>query len=280
MNTENFTRAGKCVKTRLVSLALATIATAATTTIAVTAVTHASPMATKLGSIKEALALRLPKTPIHGLNCRGYGGLCEVISGGSLFYIDEQVRYLFVGRLYDMELRRDVTAARLLDIAPDTLVPTAEQSGADTTKTLASTHVDLGALPKSGSIRWGKAGKTELVIFTDFACSYCRALFSDLASANIAVEERPLGLLGEDSLTTAKAVLCDADPQEARLRAYAGETLTPPEPCNAKGLDANHAFAKKHGFSGTPVLVRASDGAVLHGYRPLPEIKAFLAETR
>ena len=49
--------------------------------------------------------------------------------------------------------------------------------------------------------------------------------------------------------------------------------------CDTSGLDANEAFAKANGFYGTPVLVRASDGAVLQGYRPASEIRRFLGLT-
>ena len=39
---------------------------------------------------------------------------------------------------------------------------------------------------------------------------------------------------------------------------------------------ANEAFAKTHGFGGTPVIVRPSDGAVIEGYRPAAALRAFL----
>jgi thiol:disulfide interchange protein DsbC len=45
--------------------------------------------------------------------------------------------------------------------------------------------------------------------------------------------------------------------------------------CDTRGLDENEAFARKHGFSGTPVIVR-SDGAVLEGYRPKAALVAWL----
>ena len=45
----------------------------------------------------------------------------------------------------------------------------------------------------------------------------------------------------------------------------------------AKALDANEAFAKANGFAGTPVIVRASDGAVLHGYRDAATLRRFAA---
>jgi hypothetical protein len=48
------------------------------------------------------------------------------------------------------------------------------------------------------------------------------------------------------------------------------------KPCDTSGLDANEAFAKKHGFGGTPVIVRPSDGAVIEGYRSASDLRKFL----
>ena len=53
-----------------------------------------------------------------------------------------------------------------------------------------------------------------------------------------------------------------------RWRAATGKHVPRPASCKAiRALDANEAFAEANGFAGTPVIVRASDGAVLHGYR-------------
>jgi hypothetical protein len=40
--------------------------------------------------VRAALKLRLPKTPIDAINCEGLGGLCEVASKSTLFYVDRQ----------------------------------------------------------------------------------------------------------------------------------------------------------------------------------------------
>ena len=71
--------------------------------------------------VREALKLRLPKTPIDAINCKGLGGLCEVASKSTLFYVDRAAKYLVIGRVYDMEARQDLTAARLLALNPDLL---------------------------------------------------------------------------------------------------------------------------------------------------------------
>jgi thiol:disulfide interchange protein DsbC len=56
--------------------------------------------------------------------------------------------------------------------------------------------------------------------------------------------------------------------------AYEQNEIPGPRRCDTSGLDANEAFAKRHGFGGTPVIIRP-DGAVLEGYRPAKALKAF-----
>ena len=92
----------------------------------------------------------------------------------------------------------------------------------------------------------------------------------------VAVEERPISIFGAPSRALAEKVLCARNPVEALHQAYAGGEPAGAKGCAARGLDANEAFAQKHGFAGTPVLVRASDGAVLHGYRDAAAIRRFV----
>ena len=92
----------------------------------------------------------------------------------------------------------------------------------------------------------------------------------------MSVEERPISIFGAESRALSEKVLCAPDPVKALHEAYAGGEPAARKVCDAKGLDANEAFAKKHGFAGTPVMVRASDGAVLHGYRDAATIRRFI----
>src|SRR3546814_4614664 len=72
---------------------------AAVLTLGVSAVTAMPASAAGLASdLAQALKLRLPKTPIDAISCDTLGPWCEVVSGDTLFYIDETARYLFVGR--------------------------------------------------------------------------------------------------------------------------------------------------------------------------------------
>lgn len=239
--------------------------------------------------VREALKLRLPKTPIDAINCKGLGGLCEVASKSTLFYVDRAAKYLVIGRVYDMEARQDLTAARLLALNPDLLAAgAARRSNSETqaeggpsaaaasARTTPPRHVPLGNLPTKGAITWGPANGPRVVVFSDFHCGYCKKLEAELKAIGARVEERPISIFGAESRRDAERVLCSRRPELALHMAYSGLALANPKPCDTSGLDANEAFARAHGFGGTPVIVRPADGAVLEGFRPAAVLRDFL----
>lgn len=275
------------LKTRLAHLAIAATATLATLSVGLAAVTALPASAMSAASeVTTALKLRLPKTPVDALTCDELGPWCEVVSGDTLFYIDQGARYLFVGRLYDMEARSDLTAARLLELNPDLIAAGAaraapaadedsnQQDGKDVAK--APDRVDLSSLPTEGAIRWGNPKGPKLVVFSDFQCGYCKRLAGELAKAGVLVEERPISIFGAESRAIAERVACAGNPVAALHAAYEGKAPQAQHKCpGAHALDANEAFARDHGFAGTPVIVRASDGAVLHGFREASVLRTF-----
>lgn len=241
------------------------------------------------------LKTRLPKTAVTKVDCEKIEGLCEVTAGANLFYVNHGARYLVIGRVYDMETRQDLTAARLLEINPDMLVGGAaranasaaegsEEAAPEVTTAAASARratvpvrpaaLSLASLPADGAIIWGNRASSQTVtVFTDFRCGYCRALTNVLRSMDVKVIERPISVLGSRDL--ADRVYCSKNQEQALHAAYAGEPFKTPAACNTKGLDANERFAHQHGLSGTPVIVR-SDGAMLEGYRPKAFLEAWL----
>lgn len=241
---------------------------------------------TVLASLKE----RLPKTQVSGIDCAKVEGLCEVTAGANLFYVDKSARYLVIGRVYDMQTRQDLTAARLLEMNPDMLVGGAAKAnaaageekadGAALTRTAQAVRpaaapaakVDLSGLSPKGAIVWG-AGAQSVTVFSDFHCGYCRALSQTLRSMNVRVIERPISVLGSRDI--ANQVLCSRNREAAIHRAYAQEPLDNSGKCDTSGLDENERFASAHGFTGTPVIVRG-DGAVIEGYRPKEALVAWL----
>lgn len=248
-------------------------------------------------NVASLLKSRLPKTSISSVDCGKVNGLCEVTAGSNLFYVDLTGRYLVIGRVYDMQNRQDITAARLLEMNPDMLVGGAARANAAgdaeagpppvTTASLAGTRtttparpamLSLTDLPKDGSIVWGnKAASQTVTIFTDFRCGYCRALTSVLRTMNVRVVERPISILGSRDI--ADRVYCAKNQEAALHAAYAGSPINSDGKCDTRGLDANERFAEQHGLSGTPIIVR-SDGAMLEGYRPKEFLEAWLREAK
>lgn len=232
--------------------------------------------------VLAALKTRLPKTAVSKIDCSKIEALCEVVAGNNLFYVDRSARFLVVGRVYDMETRQDMTSARLLELDPDRMIGGAvaaqrHADAGDAQKVAADypikpadqrvqpglQRVSLASLPRDGAIVWGHGSRT-VTIFTDFHCSYCRALVNALDQMDVRVIERPISVLGSREI--ANRVYCSKDPVRAVKSAYAGEPL-PEATCDTSGLDANERFARARGFAGTPVIVR-DDGAVIEGYRP------------
>jgi thiol:disulfide interchange protein DsbC len=243
--------------------------------------------------VEKALLNRLPRTKVNKVDCSQVPGLCEVQAGSNIFYVDQTARYLVVGRVYDMETRQDLTAARLLEINPDTLLAGAASASAGSSDpglaprgatptapgpagavpAVTSEKVSLASLPASGAIAWGSDGP-QVTVFSDFHCGYCRLLHQALKEIGARVTERPISILGTRPIS--EAVICAGDRASAVDKAYGGAELTS-KTCDTSGLDANERFAHDHGFDGTPVIVRA-DGAVIRGYRPKEFLLAWLKE--
>jgi len=227
--------------------------------------------------LRTSLAKRLPKTKITAVDCNKLTGLCEVSAGNTLFYTDRNARYLVIGRVYDMETRTDLTAAKLLELNPDTLLGAAahnEAPAGDAGVRAAPTKVSLAELPAGGAIRWGASSGPKVVVFTDFHCPYCMKLSETLATIGVRVEERPISVLGTRALS--EKVYCAKNPVASLHGAYRHEEpTTDVAKCDTSGLDANEAFARRHMFAGTPIIVRA-DGSVIEGFRPAAELTAWL----
>lgn len=261
------------------AVALGVLALAGTAVLAAQAIAGPSS-----ANVADVLAERLPKTNVSAVDCEAVPGLCAITAGANLFYTDTSARYLIVGRVYDMETRQDLTAAKLLELNPDRLVGAAAKGGAiagrNPSPTKAASQVTpsvpkaaLANLPASGAIQWG-SGKPSVTVFSDLKCGYCKELHATLAGMKVRVAERPISILG--TRATSEAVLCAKHPARALAAAYLGKPVQGSLACDTSGLDANEAFARTHGFTGTPVLVR-EDGAVIQGYRDRAFLEAWLA---
>jgi len=238
-------------------------------------------------AVAHAIEVRLPRTQVSKVDCAKIPGICEVQAGSNIFYVDLSARYLIVGRVYDMETRQDVTAARLLEVNPDLLLggaasargageetafaPQARGGASPSAAPGPAQKVSLAGLPVAGAIEWGGTGP-HVTVFSDFHCGYCRMLHQTLKAMGVRVTERPISILGTRAISD--AVICAEDRASAVDKAYSDQEIAK-RACDTSGLDANERFAQAHGFSGTPVLVR-DDGAVVLGFRPREFLDAWL----
>jgi thiol:disulfide interchange protein DsbC len=260
---------------------LLTLATASLGVLAVTAYAQAPGNDER---VVDALKERLPRTKVDKVDCGINNGLCEVTAGSQVFYVDMSGRFLVIGRVYDMETRQDLTAARLLEVNPDMLLGAAAGKAESRAEAQPARvppiaaiprNLSLASLPVSGGIVWGNSSPSAptVTVFSDFRCGYCRQLSGVLEQLNVRVIERPISIMGSRSI--ADQVFCARDRSKALKQAYAGEAITETKTCDTSSLDANEQFARANRISGTPVIVRA-DGAMLEGYRPKEVIAAWL----
>jgi len=240
--------------------------------------------------VSARLKQRLPKTSVSRVNCQIVSGVCEVTAGSQIFYIDQSARYLMIGRIFDLDTRQDLTAARLVDVNPALLIGTAagsrrEAAASQTpyrgqnnrTESGTPKTLSLAGLPEAGGIVWGNPAGRTVTVFSDFSCGYCKALSAALEELDVRVVERPISILGSRAI--ANQVYCARDRRKALKAAYAGQPINDTRACDTSALDANERFARENGISGTPVLVR-SDGAVIEGYRPKDYIANWLKGAR
>lgn len=230
--------------------------------------------------VRAELGTRLPKTDVTSVDCRAIDGLCEVVAGSNLFYTDSQARHLIIGRVYDLETRTDLTAARLLEVTPDTLARGGPKAEKRPVQAPAPARLDLESLPDKGMIAWGPEEGPRVVVFSDLACPYCRVLHQALASLGARVAEYPIAILGSRAL--AEKVLCAHDPSKALATVYGGDheaSLPRRGNCDTRLIDANEAFFQAQGWQGTPVLIR-SDGQVAEGALGAEALKVWLAGGR
>ncbi len=143
--------------------------------------------------------------------------------------------------------------------------------------------------PFAGAWAGAPRGDVTLVMFSDYACGYCRASLPDIErllreDKGLKVVWREVPILGPRSEAAAKAAL-NAATQGRYLEVHRslfakGQSAVPPAdtPAITRELQGNIALARALGVSGTPTFVigdRVMQGAV--GYDAL---KRAIAEAR
>jgi len=188
-----------------------------------------------------AQSIAVSETPIPGI--------LQVQVNGDIVYASDDGKYLFQGRVIDMDTREDLT----------------ESSKSTLRKEL------LDGVDHSQQISFSPAEpEYELTVFTDIDCGYCRKLHSQIAEYNqvgIAINYMafPRAGIGSPSYDKAVSVWCAADQQDALTSAKAGSDPVP-EQCE-NPVAAQYELGKQLGVTGTPALL-TSNGQLIPGYVP------------
>lgn len=244
----------------------------------------------------------LPGIAVASVNCEAVAGLCEVIAGDRLFYVDPHRGYAYTGSIYDLKAREDVTAMRREAVAgfanllageaqvrnggPERAgggqgaQPPAVPPGRNG-QALASVEVTLPV--ENAVVHNGGQGLPVLHVFSDLTCPYCQRLHNELVrTTEFEVREYYVDWLGRGGGARAALVLCADDRSQAADDMYANGTVSVSREqaeCAAEFgpvIAANTSFASSFGMRGTPTMVFEDGRRLPGGYMPLEQITAFI----
>lgn len=212
----------------------------------------------------EAVETRFSETQVDDVSCDGFGPLCQVVAGKTVFYVDPDARHAFIGRVYDLDAKRDLTEATLATLRPEQVPELTPQMQAG---------LAWADLPFEASILRNAGGELKVAVFSDINCGYCRRLSDALHDApDIEVREFLVGM--SQSAEVSNAIACANDP-EAALQAYYAAREVPARSCDEDVVTPAQAAARAIGMSGTPTFMRP-DGQTMAGFQSTAQLRVWL----
>ncbi len=211
---------------------------AATITAALAAATSAfaadtAPAAGKLEDQIAARVLAVTTMKPDSVRSTPVKGLYEVVVKRRVFYVDENVTHLIVGRIFEAATETDITARRIEELS----------------------RIDWKELPLQDAIKvvYGK-GERKVAVFTDARCTYCQMLEKTLReTGNVTVYNFLYPIL--NSREVARNIVCSKDPAKALQEHMLNGTEPPAAKCDDSVLDRNLALGAKFEISGTPFII-------------------------
>lgn len=197
--------------------------------------------------IRDAIHKLVPAAKIESIVKAPIPGFYEVVTGGHVVYVSVDGKYMMQGNLYDLDQRKDLTAARLN----------------------AARKVALAKVPDANKLVFApKDPKYRVTVFTDIDCGYCRKLHAHMAAFNkegIAVDYLffPRTGLNTPSYEKAVSVWCSSDRKKAFTLAKLGDDPKHAECTNP--VASEYGLGQQIGIEGTPAII-ASDGSIIGGY--------------
>ena len=196
--------------------------------------------------VPNAADLVISETPMRDL--------MQVRIGGDILYMSVYGRYLFQGRVIDLEARRDLTEAAMSAVRRE----------------------QLQALDAAQFVSFGPDdAEFELLVFTDPDCGFCRRLHEKMDEYNqlgIRIHYLAFPRAGEGSVTynNMVSIWCADNRQAAMDIAKAGRT--PRAATCDNPVMAQYRLGQSLGVTGTPSLM-TFDGDIIPGYVPPEQLR-------
>ena len=186
-------------------------------------------------------------------------GILQVRLGSDIVYVTDDGRYLFQGRVLDLDTRQDIT----------------DQAKSRIRRELVR-EIDHDDLISYGA----EDSEFEVIVFTDVDCGYCRRLHQQVEEYNeagirISYAAFPRAGAGSDTFRKMTSVWCSDEQQAAMNLAKAGGTPEPLE-CDAPVAEL-YRTGQSVGVTGTPALV-TPNGDLIPGYVPPKDLRVRLEQ--
>jgi thiol:disulfide interchange protein DsbC len=213
----------------------------------------------EMAAIRKLIEQRVPGMEIRQITKTDIAGLYEVLADDRIVYVDPAVNYLFMGSIYDLASKQNLTDARYQKL----------------------NRIAFDSLPFDQSFKRVRGdGSRRIAMFSDADCPFCARIEKELQGmTNVTIYTFPFPI---DSLHPAAAqksrqIWCSADRGKAWDEWFQKQKLPDNKGDCANPVVANQALGEKLHISATPTLVFA-DGSVVPGAMPLAQLEQMLAK--
>jgi len=218
------------------------------------------PMTPEAEAVRKLVEQRVPGMEVRGITKTDIaGGLYEVLVDDRIVYVDPKVNYLFMGSIYDLSSKQNLTDDRYRKL----------------------NRVAFDSLPFEQSFKRVRGdGSRRVAMFSDADCPFCARIEKELGGmTNVTIYTFPFPI---DSLHPASAqksrqLWCAADRGKAWDDWFSSQKLPDNKGDCANPVAANQALGEKLHITATPTLVFA-DGSVVPGALPLAQLEQMLAK--
>ncbi len=214
----------------------------------------ATAIAADPAAIEERLSSLVPETAEVSIAETPVPGMMEVRIDTEILYMSDDGRYLFQGRVVDLDTQIDLTDAAMAEVRKDR----------------------LAELDSSDFVTFGRDNADhDILVFTDPDCGFCRRLhekMDEYFDQGIRIHYLAFPRAGEGSQTynNMVSVWCADDRQAAMDVAKAGGTPRAAT-CENPVMD-QYRLGQSLGVTGTPSLV-TFEGDIIPGYVPPEQLR-------